>query len=252
MSRGIKQFLYGFLYLAVLGIVVVFFYFVLRPAGTCLDNKQNQNETGIDCGGVCTPCEIKNLKPLTASAGVIFRNGSKISAMAELKNLNSTYGSDEVKYRVDFYDANGSIVKTISNYDFIYSNDKKYLVEAGVDDSGKIINRAVFTIEENNWKPVNEWRPPITEITNLKTVKQNDVYVVSGRVKNPNNFVISRIVIAAVLGNDFGVKAGVSKTEMENLAPFQEKDFQVFIAPDSFLADKIDINATEVVIDGIK
>ena len=197
-------------------------------------------------------CEIKNLKPLSLTQPLFFRNGNKVSAMAELKNLNSTYGSDEVKYRIDFYDNEGDVLKTISKYDFIYSNDRKYLVEAGVDDSERVIEKAVFTLEGNNWKSISEWRSPVVELKNLNTAGQKDIYVVSGRVKNPNNFTISKIVISAVLGSNFDVKAGVSKTEIENLGPFQEKDFQVFVAPDSLLADKIDMRATEVVVEGIK
>lgn len=252
MNRGAKQFLYGLLYLAILGIIAGAFYFTFRSTGTCFDSKQNQDETGIDCGGVCISCEIKNLKPLLITQPVIFRNNGKISVMAELINFNSKYGSDEVKYKMDFYDTGGKLVKSISKYDFIYSSGRKYLIESGINDASKIIERTIFTLEENNWKTKDEWRSPMLELENLKTIKQGDIFMVSGSVKNPNNFILSQIMIGAVLKNSFGAEAGASKTEVNNLGQFQEKNFQIFIAPEPFLADKVDLNATSIVVDGRK
>jgi chitodextrinase len=38
---------------------------------TCSDGIMNQDETGIDCGGVCTACDVTAPTPFTATAGTI-------------------------------------------------------------------------------------------------------------------------------------------------------------------------------------
>ena len=36
--------------------VTQFSYLIAVAAENCTDGVQNQNETGVDCGGVCSPC----------------------------------------------------------------------------------------------------------------------------------------------------------------------------------------------------
>src|SRR5688572_6503989 len=41
-------------------------------SGTCSDGVQNQNETGVDCGGVCAPCAGSSNIPKPPSNGQYF------------------------------------------------------------------------------------------------------------------------------------------------------------------------------------
>ncbi len=43
-----------------------------EPSASCSDNEQNGDETGVDCGGSCTPCEVAVEAPATY---VFERNG---------------------------------------------------------------------------------------------------------------------------------------------------------------------------------
>jgi len=38
---------------------------IFKPKPTCSDNKQNQNEDAVDCGGPCLACDLKDLEPLS-------------------------------------------------------------------------------------------------------------------------------------------------------------------------------------------
>src|SRR3989344_4232149 len=53
--RDAKRFLIGFVYLAMVIAFGVFVYFsFIKAPETCSDVKKNQNESGVDCDGVCT------------------------------------------------------------------------------------------------------------------------------------------------------------------------------------------------------
>ena len=52
---------------------------VIKPGPTCNDNKQNQDETGIDCGGVCPPCQTEEEWP-AATHFIDPKNGNDASS----------------------------------------------------------------------------------------------------------------------------------------------------------------------------
>ena len=67
--RLLKQFLYGFFYLAILvSLIWLVYSFEFKPAPNCFDGKKNQEETGIDCGGSCISCEVKALNRFLSAA----------------------------------------------------------------------------------------------------------------------------------------------------------------------------------------
>src|SRR5579864_5721823 len=112
-----KQFLYAILFLAVFGLIVWGVYSItLKPAPSCFDNIQNQDETGVDCGGShCVPCDIKNLKPLVSLPAVLFTDGQVFSVSFDLTDPNANFGASSVTYDLNFYDASGNILKTLED-----------------------------------------------------------------------------------------------------------------------------------------
>ena len=71
-SRFLKQFIYGVLYLGILsGLSYGVYAFVVRQPN-CTDGRQNQGESGIDCGGPCTSCELRQLKPIEIRSARVF------------------------------------------------------------------------------------------------------------------------------------------------------------------------------------
>lgn len=248
MLRFLKQLGYGILYLIFWGLTGLIIYLIFfRQAPSCFDNKQNQKEEGIDCGGPCIPCAIKALKPLSFSSVQIFENNGLISLLTEVSNPNLNYGSDNFEYRINFYDSENNLLDFKLIPSFIYAGETKELVEAGLS-IGRKPARAEIILEKVDWKPVTEWQTPIVEASNIKFSMNQEAVVVNGLIQNPSNFQISEIIITAVLPDQFGREVGVSKTEIKNLAPFQRANFQVFVPFSSLVKDRINLNATRVTI----
>jgi hypothetical protein len=94
--------------LAIVGIVV--FFFIYKPP-TCLDGKQNQNETGIDCGGSCTylctatlsPATVRFVRPLSPQP-------SRTDVLAYIDNPNQNAAVRNAHYTLELYDANQNVV----------------------------------------------------------------------------------------------------------------------------------------------
>ena len=66
MTWGLKRQI--FYVIVLLLFVTVFAFIILYPtfnkAPSCIDGKQNGNETGIDCGGSCANACLSQVSPL--------------------------------------------------------------------------------------------------------------------------------------------------------------------------------------------
>ena len=65
-----KLFSFYFALLLLVGVSSVYYGCKKKdttPAATCTDGIQNQNETGVDCGGTCTACVTVVTSPCTSS-----------------------------------------------------------------------------------------------------------------------------------------------------------------------------------------
>lgn len=247
IMRLLKQFLYGIFYLAVLGGILWLLYSItLKPAPSCFDNKQNGNEAGVDCGGNCVSCEIKNLSPLSLLPATLFSADRVFSASAELQNPNLNYGAKTFDYEVNFYDASDKVLETRKNKSFIYSGETKNLIEAGIRITNGIPARAEIKIDDKSivWEKAENFSSPKYDLKNVMAELENGQAVIGGNITNSDNLTISKIIIGAFLIDKLGVKIGTSKTELQNIGPFRVENFKIFIPIRKDLLSSADLEAT--------
>lgn len=225
------------------------YWLFIRPAPTCFDNKQNQKETGIDCGGSCISCDLKNVKPLVISTPVLFDLEGAISVVFKVANPNDNYGAESFVYKVNFYNKNNQLYDSITNKSFIYSGDSKELAEINTAVVKNEISRAEILTSDIKWLSEKEWKKPLFNVMNAQTKREKNYFTVSGAIKNPNSFGIAQIEITAVLEDALGIDAGVSKTAIENLKPFEERNFRFFVQADKSLLKNIKLENTRLSID---
>lgn len=236
--RTIKQIFYASGYLFFIFLIITGVYFIwLKPAPTCFDGRQNQGETGADCGGPCAPCEIQTLNPFQASwlkhfsAGnheqqqAVYLAGKSIIA-AEIKNPNSNYGADNFSYTFDIYNSFGEKIYTLTKNSFIYAGAIKYFVEAGIDINPENIDKIEISFSDVNWKSRSEFQKPEIQTREVKTESDKQINV-SGLIINNNAFELSKISIISFLFNKNGVRISASKTELDNIQAFEEKFFRI-------------------------
>jgi hypothetical protein len=254
--RLLKQFLFGgILLLIIAGIVVWVYRSSIFTAPTCSDGIQNQNEEGIDCGAVCgISCEQKYLKELSYSHVNIYRLGDFASVYFDLDNPNQNFGSKNFKYTLNFYGSADRLLKSIEGESFIYPGQNKdseggskKIIEAGIRVLGDI--KSVKVIFSNvDWKPSSEFRSISLENQNMKTGKDGDFFVISGTIKNLGSFTVPQVVINAFLKDASGTILGVSKNELSQLLPFEERGYRVSMAISKDLEPSVDFSSSEAFI----
>src|SRR3989338_3900104 len=79
------------------------YLFVHNPAG-CFDGIQNQDEAGVDCGGVCEKqCELKPEDIKVIFTKVIPTLPQKYNFILKLSNPNAVYGVKSADYVIKFF-----------------------------------------------------------------------------------------------------------------------------------------------------
>ncbi|MBI5079227.1 peptidoglycan-binding protein [Candidatus Wolfebacteria bacterium] len=224
-----KQILYIIGYLTAIFLILLAVYLIwFKPAPTCKDNRQNQEETGVDCGGPCKPCEIKALSPVEVSFVKHFPAGEKTILLAEIKNPNPDYGADGFSFYFDIYADTGEKIKRINGKSFIYAGEIKYIFETIDIDYAKI-GKTELTIADSEWKSTEKFPKPQIQVRDAKTEKdpKNSRVFISGTIKNNNAFSLKNVKILSVLSNPENIQISASKTELENIGSFEEKRFKI-------------------------
>src|SRR5882724_4876342 len=188
MHRGMKRFLYGVLYLLVFVAIVAGIYFIfIKPAPTCFDNVKNQNEEGIDCGGVCAKdCAINTLHPITAPDGVrVFPlDPAHASVLVHVVNPNTTYGVPQLSYHLTLYDEEGTSLLVASDTTFLHAGEDSYVFLPIVNVAPDKVARGEFITDAPQWVMVMDFLVPKVKVNTFKTIRDTREIRVEGVVEN--------------------------------------------------------------------
>jgi hypothetical protein len=141
----------------IIGIVIFLLIFVVLPiiiltykAPTCFDAKQNQDEQGIDCGGVCTLlCESQ-----PASLNVLWYRFSKVNdgiynVLAYVENPNTDAEATTVNYSFRLYDQAGVLLKERNGQTFVPAGTKVAIFQPEMLTGSLVPNRLDFVFSSS-------------------------------------------------------------------------------------------------------
>ncbi|MFA6254098.1 MAG: hypothetical protein WC640_02495 [Candidatus Paceibacterota bacterium] len=150
-------------FFAVIGLILFLIY---RPRPTCFDGKQNQTETGIDCGGTCAlacapdviPLKVYWARPLKVNDGWY-----DVAALVENENLN--FGVRRAPYTLYLYDKDHVLLNKQTGETFI-NPAEKFIVFASRLNTGSSIADQAFLEFGNNL--VWEKARPVPRVINIE------------------------------------------------------------------------------------
>lgn len=208
-------------------------YKALYPAPSCADNKQNQNERGIDCGGVCPNACISDVRPLiTLWARTLPASDGMYDAAAFIENPNLNAGIPSIAYTFKLYDKNNLLVAERSGKTFVNPNERFVLFVGGIRTGERIPSRAFLMFQTDP-----SWTQSLAEKPAL--VVQNET-LISGAKPSIEAQIINRsfvgqknIEVTSVLFDSNGNAFAASETIIKELMPdMQERVF--FTWPKAF------------------
>ncbi len=205
-------------------VSVLIAYFIFRPARTCFDGKKNQNEHGVDCGGVCA-IQCKNeKKELVTRWTKTFDMGNGIYDVAALvENPNQDAAVLSFNYTVELIDDSGRVILSNPLSTFANAGDHFLLFAGGLNTGGIKAANVRLTIS------------PDYIFTKAQLKKEKDISVVSynliapdnkprlvAEIQNQTTKTFSRLPVSVVISDKNGAVA-VSQTVVDELGPREKK-----------------------------
>lgn len=251
MQRTFKKFIYGLFYLSLLALAVFLVWRLSTSVpATCSDNIQNQRETGIDCGGPCTPCAIKNLSPLQALQPyrILALSDGRATLLFGIANPNSEYHAVSFTYHVDIFDKGGTRIEQFDGIDSLYANEKKYMLEPRITVRASSIGSATVTLGDPEWRSVAELAAPTLSLSGITTeVLPAGSIRVNGTASNTSGNSARDVRVLAVAYDKYGSRVFASQNILTSLVGFQNASFTIPFPTDAVFQN-IDGTKTEVFI----
>ncbi|MCX6761488.1 MAG: hypothetical protein NTY33_01395 [Candidatus Moranbacteria bacterium] len=234
MEKNIqKRLIIGLAYLIFFSLVFWFLYSVFKPKATCTDGLKNQNEEGVDCGGVCAvKCQKIEVKDLTTGETGVVESivAGEYDFYGVVTNPNSVYGSKSFTYAIKFKDENGTILNEKQGTGFILPGEKKYIIENNIK-LDKLPTSIDFSVTDPAWVELDE----LYEKPDLKVVSKNYAETgsgvgfsqASGLLQNRSPFDFALIKIKVILRDADGKIIALNATEMRTVKSGEDRDYRV-------------------------
>lgn len=204
-------------FLIVVGIPTVIYLY--KPP-TCFDGKQNQDELGVDCGGVCNLLCPTQYVPLN----VLWTRFSKVNdgvynVLAYIENPNLNAGTNNVDYIFKLYDKNGIILKERVGKAFAPANKTMAIFEADLLTGNKIPARVEFTFTSPAIWTRQESVETGLSVTESEMSKEDTAPRLSFVLTNKTINQIKKVEAIAIVYNAEGNTTAFSRTVIDLLAP---------------------------------
>ncbi|MES2203508.1 MAG: hypothetical protein V4474_04265 [Patescibacteria group bacterium] len=218
-----RQLLYYAVGLVICAVLLIVFYnLFLTTSPTCFDGKQNQNERGVDCGGVCSlVCtqDTHNLVVLWSRSFLVAPG--YYTAAAYVHNDNVTAGARAVQYSFQLFDDKNSLVIERDGQMDVPPTQAITVVEPSINVGNRTVSRALFSFITT---PV--WHAaaiPMLRVSNQDLAQ--DGSRLSATVSNDTVSNLRKVVVTAVLYDSAGVAKAASKSTVD-IAPKSSQSVQ--------------------------
>lgn len=221
-SRNKMKWYAGFGLIALIMIGYFVYITFIRVVPTCSDGKQNQNERGIDCGGICARVcsfDAKTIVPLWSRAFPITKGVYNV--VAYIENQNQTAGTRKINYEFRVYDEDNILAaEPITGSAFVGPNDRTAIFETPVLTGNRIPKNVFFRFTENPiWEKVDvRYQVPQLMTSNIILTEEDTAPKLTATINNETLFSYQDIEIIALLYNDVGNVLQVSKTHLDIIA----------------------------------
>ncbi len=210
---GRRQLLYYGVAFVVLLVLAwgVYQYFFTAPA-SCFDGTQNQNERGVDCGGVCSlvcPGDIHPLSVLWARTFEVVQGNYTAAAYVQSGNLAA--GARGVPYSFQLFDSSNSLIIERDGVIDIPPVETLPIVETGINTGTRSAVRVLFA-----FGAVPVWHAAQASALRVSNqVLASDGSRLTATLTNDALVAVRDVTVAAALFDSSGTALAASKSVVD-------------------------------------
>lgn len=238
LNRIEKRIVIGAAYVVFfLAIGALVFAFWPKPTivSTCSDKIQNQNETGVDCGGVCSACPTPEevlLQKIDVKWAKVFRQKQGVYDLASLiENPNYTFGGKKVSYTFHILDNSGKEINSVVGETYILPHGSRYVVRQAVEMTQQPA-KVSMEVTSVDWKRIQGYADSGISAEQKKleipSGNSNVFAKISGVVANNSPYGLRFIDVDIVVFDESNNPIAVNHSDMQTLPSGQKRAFTVF------------------------
>jgi hypothetical protein len=198
--------------------VPTFFYFYRAP--TCDDGVQNQDEKGIDCGGMCKRlCASEISDPIVLWQRVFQVAPGVYNAVAYIRNPNVQTEVKDVPYRFRLYDEKSILIVEKTGHTFIPANQTFAVFEADIRTGSRTATRATFDFTE-----IPQWsdrlintNKPVLSVQDITLKNETSAPRLEATIVNKSLIAVPKLDAVAIIYDKQDNAIAASRTIVENL-----------------------------------
>lgn len=219
-----RQFVIVSILLLITGGLVFWYYApVIFVQPSCTDLKQNGDEVGVDCGGVCTNFCASQIKSPTVLWSRAFKVADSVhNAVAYIENQNGA-GSESLPYEFRLYDEKGVFVARVQGVAVVPPSGSYAVVETGIQTGTANITSTTFEFG----KSTAPWMRIDDEISKLRLSSSSIALDTTGVVPRLSatltntspTTTLRDVSVAAILYDASNNAITASKTFVSEFAP---------------------------------
>lgn len=200
-------------------------YFIFYKSPTCFDGKQNGEEKGIDCGGVCVNlCRSQYLEPNIIWARIIEVKAGQYNTLAYIENPNIDVGVDFISYSFKIKDNNGVLIYERKGDTFIPPDKFFAIFENEISVGERIPSKVIFEFTSDAlWKNKENKEAGLT-VLNESISREESSPRIDATVGNKTLQTISQIEVIAIAYGSDGNALGFSRTFIDRLGKEETQD----------------------------
>src|SRR5680860_90205 len=155
-----KQIIIALIFFSIFSLIGGGFFLTYRSAPSCFDNKRNQGEEDIDCGGSCILCKLKYNPPLSLADDpvLLINQNDKVDILFKIANSNLDWGAQGFSYKVILIGENQEKQEFVKS-GFIFPHEIRYFIVPNIAVAFKPLKADIEILKETI-----VWNKPLTGI----------------------------------------------------------------------------------------
>ena len=257
LTRDTKRLTIIAVYLLAFLVLGVGLYLIIKPKPTCFDGKQNQNEQGVDCGGICAMACMEKIigNDLLVREITFIPTGDRgrYDVVARIFNPNNDIGAASFQYSLLLRDESGKEIARVTNSSFILPQETKTLLAFNLEPA-MAPSKAVIELSDFKWTRLRGYRAkPELNIYSKRYVERPTASAFGaalGTLVNDSVYDFRRIQVKVVLRDASGTPLAANQTEMQTVNVGREQEITlVFPQPFAGTVSQVDVEAEANIYD---
>jgi hypothetical protein len=236
-----------FLYLSVIFLIIViplgtYTYVKLQKPPSCMDNLKNQNEHGVDCGGICQVACMYEVQayPTIQWARAYYVSKGIYNLVAYLQNPNTSYISKPVPYIFNVYDQNNALIQSKEGV-VAFPTTKLFPIFTPTINLGeRTPGRVSFEfLEPITWLEYYGEKPEL-EVMERSLAHEDENPIIEAKIRNKTLHTYKNVEVVAIAYDTEGNGFAASRTFVDKIGDRQDVKVK-FTWPEPFTSSSTKI-----------